>query len=108
MSIVPKFKCIVTVIKNGLGTEVVHAARSKGAQGGTIIKGRGTSDAEIKHLFNMFIEPDKEIVLVVIEEEKLKPVKEAIHHKINFDKVGQGILFVLDVEDAIGVLREIK
>lgn len=102
----PKFKCIVTVTKRGLGTDVVHAARRNGAQGGTIIKGRGTSDAEIKHIFNMFIEPDKEIILVVIEESKLTKVKEAIANAVSLDKEGQGILFVLDVEDAVGVLRE--
>lgn len=102
----PNFKCIVTVTKRGLGTEVVQAARRNGAQGGTIIKGRGTSDAEIKRIFNMFIEPDKEIILIVIEKEKLDKVKEAISHTVKLDKEGQGILFVLDVEDAVGVLRE--
>ena len=98
-----KYQCIITVTKRGLGSDVVDASRINGAQGGTILQGRGTSDVEIKKLFGMFIEPEKELVITVVESSKTKRVTEGIRKAVELDKPGRGILFVIDLDDVVGI-----
>ncbi len=42
------FVLIVTIVKKGWGDEVIKASRKAGAQGGTILFGRGTGIHENK------------------------------------------------------------
>ncbi|MFH5881852.1 P-II family nitrogen regulator [Liberiplasma polymorphum] len=100
-----KYQCIITVTKRGLGSDVVDASRRNGAQGGTILHGRGTSDAEIKKIFGMFIEPEKELVITVVEATKTKKVTEGIRNAVELDKPGRGILFVVDLDDVVGISK---
>ena len=100
-----KYQCIITVTKRGLGSDVVDASRRHGAQGGTILHGRGTSDAEIKKIFGMFIEPEKEIIITVVESSKTKKVSEGIREAVELDKPGRGILIVIDLDDVIGITK---
>ncbi len=96
-------QCIVTVTKRGTGSDVVAAARRKGARGGTIVSGRGSSVYESKKLFGALIEPEKEIVLTLIEKDKVEAVLDEIRKSLDIDTPGKGIMFVLDVEAVRGL-----
>lgn len=101
-------EAIVTIVDRGLSEDVIEAARSAGATGGTVLHGRGSGIHEKEKLFNMEIEPEKDIVLILSEAENTEPIINSINDKLNIEKPGAGILFVVDVNRAIGLFVKNK
>jgi len=60
---------IVTIIKKGYAEQVIEASRKAGAEGATIMFGRGTGIHEQKKLLGIPIEPEKEIIFTVVPAE---------------------------------------
>ncbi|NLK52050.1 MAG: P-II family nitrogen regulator [Syntrophomonadaceae bacterium] len=94
---------IVTIVNKGDSEKVVEASRKAGAEGGTIMMGRGTGIHEQTKLFGITIEPQKDIVLTLVEREKTSQVLEEIVKATKLDKPGRGIAFVLGVEQVVGI-----
>ncbi|WEG17271.1 P-II family nitrogen regulator [Alkalihalophilus pseudofirmus] len=97
------YDLIVTIVNKGYSEEVVEASKKAGAEGGTIVCGRGTGIHEQAKLFNITIEPEKELVLTLIDRSKTDEVLVAIEKYAELDKPGKGIAFVLEVERTIGI-----
>lgn len=97
------YDLIVTIVNKGDAEKVVDASKDAGAEGGTIITGRGTGIHEKAKLFNILIEPEKEVVLTLIIKDKSAEVLRAIEHGARLDEPGRGIAFVLDVERTVGI-----
>ncbi|OEF98191.1 P-II family nitrogen regulator [Desulfuribacillus alkaliarsenatis] len=97
------YDLIVSIVNKGNSDLVVDASKEAGAEGGTIIFGRGTGIHEQAKLFSFQIEPEKEIVLTLIERSLTNKVLEAIVKKAQLDKPGKGIAFVLEVERTVGI-----
>ncbi|SFJ25528.1 nitrogen regulatory protein P-II family [Halobacillus dabanensis] len=97
------YDLIVTIVNKGDAEKVVDASKDAGAEGGTIITGRGTGIHEKAKLFNILIEPEKEVVLTLIIKEKSAEVLRAIEHGARLDEPGRGIAFVVDVERTVGI-----
>lgn len=57
---------IVTVVKKGCVEKIIEASKKAGAEGGTVIPGRGIGIHEGKKFFGIPIEPEKEILLTLI------------------------------------------
>lgn len=97
------YDLIVTVVNKGHSEKVVEASKKAGAEGGTIIYGRGTGIHEQAKLFSIAIEPEKELVLTLIDREKTDDVLEILLVEAELNKPGKGIAFVLEVERTIGI-----
>jgi nitrogen regulatory protein PII len=102
------YDLIVTIVNKGDSDKVVDASKKAGAEGGTIISGRGTGIHEKAKLFNILIEPEKEIVLTLITRDKTEAVLQAIEEEADLKTPGKGIAFVLDVERTVGINHELK
>ena len=63
------YKCIFAIVNNGFSEEAMDAARACGARGGTILHGRGTISKVAETLFNITIKPEKEIVMIITDNE---------------------------------------
>ncbi|MBB5020732.1 P-II family nitrogen regulator [Desulfurispira natronophila] len=96
---------IITIVNRGNAELVVDAAREAGAGGGTIIYGRGTGIHEQAKLFSIAIEPEKDLVLTLIESDRTDAVLHAIRQGTGLDEPGKGIAMVLPVERTIGISR---
>lgn len=103
-----QYDLIVTIVNKGHTGKVVQASKKAGAMGGTIMHGRGTGIHEHASLFGITIEPEKEIVLTLIEKEKTEDVLEAIVQAAELQKPGKGIAFVLDVSRVAGISRYVN
>lgn len=103
MSIETGYDLIVTIVPKGKAEVVVEAARKAGAEGGTILFGRGTGIHETQRLFNIPIEPEKEIVLTLIPKTLTERVAQAIREATDLEKPGKGIAFVIDVAQVMGI-----
>ena len=69
---------VVCIVNAGYSQNVVEAARAAGAKGGTIIRARGSANPEAEEFFNINIQPDKEMLLILvptaIKDEVLKSI----------------------------------
>lgn len=97
------FELIVTIIPKGESGKIVAASKEAGAEGGTILYGRGTGIHEHKKLFGIAIEPEKEIILTLVPESKTDEILEAIVEAGKLDEPGTGVGFVLDAKRIVGI-----
>lgn len=97
------YDLIVTIVNKGDCEKVIDASKRAGAEGGTILSGRGTGIHEQAKLFNILIEPEKEVVLTLINKEKTNDVLKAIEEEAELNTAGKGIAFVIGVEQTIGI-----
>lgn len=97
------FQLIITIVGRGKCGNVLEASKNAGAEGGTIIKGRGSGVHEKAKLFSLFIEPEKDIVLTLVPEDRAESVLEAIIEGSNLNEPGNGIAFMMDVEKVTGI-----
>lgn len=103
-----QYDLIVTIVNKGDAETVIEASRNAGADGGTIISGRGTGIHEQIKLFNMAIEPEKELVLTLVPRNIKDKVLSAINENERLDEPGKGIAFVLEVEKVLGINHEVN
>ena len=62
---------IVTIVRKGWGSTVLEASVNAGARGGTVLFGRGAGVNEQEKIFGMSIEPEKEIVLTLVNPDQV-------------------------------------
>ncbi|CEP78464.1 P-II family nitrogen regulator [Defluviitoga tunisiensis] len=98
------YDAIFVVVDKGKAEFVVEAANEAGAKGGTIIHARGAGEYEIEKIFSMEIEPEKDIVLIIVKEELTEAVVNSIRDKLDIEKEGAGIIFVQEVDQAYGLI----
>ncbi|PYZ98941.1 PII family protein [Alteribacter lacisalsi] len=103
-----QFELIVTIVNKGDAGIVIDASKKGGAEGGTILSGRGSGIHEQAKLLSMIIEPEKEIVLTLVTRENVKKVLHSIEEEANLNQPGKGIAFILPVEETIGINHEMK
>jgi len=99
-----KFELIVCVVNAGFSQDVMTAARAAGARGGTILRGRGSANPEAEEFFNISIQPEKEIVLILTAAEYKDELIRAVYQESGLSREGQGIAFSLPVEKSTTML----
>ena len=97
------FKCILAVVNNGFSEEAMEAARAAGAKGGTILHGRGTISKDAEKFFNITIQPEKEIVMILAKAENIDGILKALYTAIGTSTDAQGIAFALPVDEVVGL-----
>lgn len=97
------YQLITTIVDRGKAEEVVEAANGAGAKGGTIMKARGSGTSETARVFNMEIEPEKEMVLILSKEETTDQIVNSIRSALDIDQPGKGILYIQEVGKTFGV-----
>lgn len=102
-SVMSSHKSVMVIVDKGNGSKVVDIALESGARGATIINARGSGIHETTKLFSTEIEPEKEIVLMVIEEEIREKLIENIKEKMELEMPGRGILFTQDISEVHGI-----
>ncbi len=98
-----KFEVIFCVINAGFSEIAMNAARRAGASGGTILKGRGIAGREAQEQFRITIQPEKEIIMLLVPKEIKDQVLKALYDFAGLETEGQGIAFSLPVERAVGL-----
>ena len=94
---------IVTIVRKGWGSTVLEASVAAGARGGTVLGGRGAGINEKEKIFGVSIEPEKEIVLTLVQSTRADAILDAIMQAAELNEVGRGIAFVLPVDKVVGV-----
>lgn len=97
------YKCILAIVNNGFSEAAMDAAKACGARGGTILHGRGTISKEAEKFFNISIQPEKEIVMILAKNELIDSILKGLYNAIGTSTQAQGIAFALPVDEVIGI-----
>ena len=98
-----RYEAIFCIVNAGFADAAMDAARKAGAGGGTVLKGRGTAGREAEELFQIRIQPEKELLMLLVPAEIKDGVLKALYDAAGLDSAGQGIAFSLPVERTIGL-----
>ncbi len=94
---------ILSIVNTGFTDSVMDAARGAGARGGTVMSARGTAGKEAEKLFGISIQPEKELVLILVTREIRDDVLHAIYKSAGLGTPAQGISFALPVDAVAGM-----
>ena len=98
-----KYHLIFTIIQEGFFEKVMDIAKSHGASGGTLINGRGLGNKEVTKFLGFAIEPEKDIVLILVDKDNKKKVMQEVSTTVGLSHDGRGICFSLPVDDVVGL-----
>ena len=101
-----QFELILCIVNAGYSQNVMDAARQAGARGGTILRGRGSANPEAEEFFNITIQPDKEVVLILVSASIKDDVLKAVYKNSGLSTEGQGIAFSLPVNRTTLTIRK--
>ena len=99
------FDLILTIVNKGFAEQAMEAAKKAGAQGGTIISARGSGIHEAERLFGFSIQPEKDIVLILIKHQEKSAIMKAITQGAGLTTEGKGLSFSLPVDDVAGIVH---
>ena len=99
---------IFCIVNAGFSDVVMDAAKEAGARGGTVIHARGTANKEAEQFFHITIQPDKDIVMILVPQEIKEAVLHALYQNAGLKTDGQGIAFSLPVNNVVGLSKPVK
>ncbi len=98
-----KYEMVCCIVNAGYSGVVMDAARSVGVSGGTVLAGRGTVNKEAEKLFSITVQPEKDMVIMIVPSDIKDDVLRAIYRDAGLRTDGQGIAFSLPVNDTVGL-----
>lgn len=98
-----KNELIVVIVNKGSTDLVMNAANQAGGRGGTISVARGTGNPEMAKFYGIAIQPEKEIVFIVVDAAIKDKVMKKIYDDAGIGTQGQGIIISLPITDAVGL-----
>ena len=103
-------EAIFCIVNSGYSEAVMDAAKKLGARGGTVINARGTvinargtASKEAETFFHITIQPEKEIVMILVPKKIKDDVLHALYKEVGLDTPGQGIAFSVPVDSVVGI-----
>ena len=97
------YQLVMAIVNRGCSEQVMEAARSAGAKGGTVINARRVGYEDVQNMLGFTLQPEKEIVAILLKKEYKLPVMQAINREAGLKTSCQGVLFSLPVDDIMGL-----
>ncbi|MBO5852160.1 MAG: P-II family nitrogen regulator [Clostridia bacterium] len=97
------YKCILAIVNDGFSELTMETAKACGAKGGTILEARGTAPKEAEKFFNVSIQPEKEIVMILVKADLVDAILKGLYSAIGTSTKAQGIVFTLPVDEVVGL-----
>lgn len=97
------YHLLLTMVVEGYAEKVMSVAKKCGANGGTLIKGRDIGTKSGFKFFNVQVEPEKDILLIVCKEEEKNKIMEGILEKYGANTEARGICITLPIDNVVGI-----
>ena len=97
------YDLVFCIVNSGFAETVMDAAKEVGARGGTVINARGTANKEAETFFNITVQPEKEIVMILVPSAIKDDVLHSIYRSAGLKSAGQGIAFSMPVNTVVGL-----
>lgn len=98
-----KYTMVAAIVDQGHGEEVMNAARSEGARGGTVIHGRQVGDETAVNFWGISLQDEKEIVMIITDDEHKLPIMKAISRECGVKTEAKGFVVSLPIDKVIGI-----
>ena len=98
-----QYQVIVCIVNNGFADEAMDAARAVGARGGTVMSARGTANIEAEKAFQIQIQPEKEMIMILVSEDIKEDVMHALYRSVGTHTPAHGIAFAMPVDGVVGI-----
>ena len=99
---------IFAIVNAGYAEEAMDVAREQGVRGGTILNARGVARETEAAFFGITIQPDKEVLMMVVEKDIRDKVLNALYKEMGMSKKAKGIVFSLPVSDVAGLAQKVE
>ena len=97
------YQLIITIVNDGYADKVMNIAKKNGANGGTLLKGRSIGENQSLKFFNMNIEPEKDVLLIVCHNKDKNKIMSEILEREGINKTAQGMCVSLPIDNVIGL-----
>lgn len=94
---------ILAIINSGFSEELVETAKAAGARGGTVINARSTGSGETLSFFGMTVQPEREVVAILVSRENKDQIMDAIEASHGANSKARGIVLALPVDAVSGM-----
>ena len=98
-----KYELIISIVTRGGVEAVKEAAKAAGARGGTLLHGLGLGGEEAAKFLGISIQPEKDIIFIVVPKEDREKVMQNILDAAGILTENRGICFSLPVDSALGL-----
>lgn len=98
-----EYEAVFCIVNAGFSDVVMDAAREVGARGGTVIHARGTANKEAEKYFQITVQPDKDIVMILVPAAIKDELLHALYRHAGLNTEGQGIAFSVGVSNVVGI-----
>lgn len=90
-------------VASGYSDEVIDAARSAGAKGGTVLRGRQRNSERMSQRLGISMQEERDFVMMVVPREKKGAIMSAITSACGLSTKAHGVIVSLPVDDVIGL-----
>lgn len=98
-----EYDLLVCIVNHGESDIVMEVAKGAGATGGTSIRARSLDSDEIEKFFKLIIQPEKDVVLLIVQKEVKHNIMQEICNNILCKTHKKGIVFSLPIDEVIGI-----
>lgn len=103
-----EYELIVLIVSEGYASKAMDAAKRVGANGGTLINGIGLGSEEATKFLGITIEPEKDVVLVIVPKDEKKKIMKEITDEVGLSHEGRGVCFSMPVDNVVGLTENIN
>lgn len=104
------FKLLIAFVEDTKTEAIMDAAREAGATGCTVVNNaRGEGLSPPKTFFGLNLSTQRDVIILLVEQHLSRTILEKIAEVGQFEEEpGTGIAVQIDVEDAVGISRQIE
>ena len=97
------YSMIAAVVNQGYSEDVMTAARSAGAAGGTVIHSRHINNEAVAQFWGVNIQDERDIVFIVSSADDRIKIMQAISEKCGINSKARGMVFSLPLDGVSGI-----
>lgn len=97
------YALIMAIVDRGYSEADMEAARPKGATGGTVINSRRVGTEEAMHFWEISVQPERELVLILADRSEKKSIMKAIDESCGMRSEAHGVVMSLPVDSIVGL-----
>ncbi len=100
MTVLTDLKMITCIVQRGAGDAIVKAAADAGATGATVHFARGTGVREKLGILGVAVEPEKEVINIVVPAEKADEIFEVMYFAGKLNVPAMGFIYMSSLDKA--------
>lgn len=98
-----EYNMIMAIVNQGFSEEVMAAAKTAGATGGTVFQSRRVGSEDTIQFWGITIQPEREVVLILAQKEDKLEIMKNIGKSCGMQSEAHGIVLSLPVDSMVGL-----